>query len=243
MPMATLIKAPTTTPPMKRKATMPTTENSESRREKRPRLAVDLCITSAEDQQSLAAVESKCDVQVHSVISSSKIQKKVASVLRHLNGDSSDRSTLATKPRVSILRARAADVGKLISIAEIAKREIEKHHSNRSEDEPNRTVAGRWFQYIALGSETTETPKIVEAIAPRSSNDKCGSGGDGEDDEHGGTAEFEVMQTPFERALQRRPQKHAVAVMNLFLALVPVEELRKRFGVQTNNDGAQNGKT
>ncbi|ORY65098.1 uncharacterized protein BCR38DRAFT_319074, partial [Pseudomassariella vexata] len=162
----------------------------------------------------LEAVEAKYDVQVHSVISSSKMQKKVASVLRHL--DASSTVTPAAKPRVSILRAKASDAGKLISITEIAKREILK----------GKEAGSRWYQYIALGEEIKDTeadhdPTVIEDTILR------GADGDGEDD-------FEVMKTPFERAIEGRPKIRKVAVMSLFLSRVSVDELKKRYTEQTN---------
>ncbi|KAI1098605.1 hypothetical protein F4804DRAFT_119319 [Jackrogersella minutella] len=176
---------------------------------KKARLESSLNLSSIEDAKILQAVESKYEIQVHSIISSSKIQKKVVTVLRHLT------SSATNKPNVSILRAKASDTGKLVSVAEIAKRELEK-----------RTDDGRiWFQYIALGEEIKEIPRgegntIIEET-------KLGDAGD--DD-------FEVMKTPFERAIESQPRLRGVPIMSLFLCRVSVEELKKRYGEQTNAD-------
>ncbi|KAI0838679.1 hypothetical protein F5Y06DRAFT_41627 [Hypoxylon sp. FL0890] len=178
---------------------------------KRARLEASLNLSSTEDVKTLQAVESKYEVQVHSIISSSKIQKKVVSVLRHLT------SPPTNKTGVSILRAKAPDAGKLVSIAEIAKRELEKRTDDRC----------RWFQYIALGEELKEIPRgegntVIEET-------KLGDAGEDDDD-------FEIMKTPFQRAIEGQPRVRGVPIMSLFLSRVSIEELKKRYGEQTNAD-------
>ncbi|XDG04131.1 hypothetical protein ABKA04_003746 [Annulohypoxylon sp. FPYF3050] len=172
---------------------------------KRARPENSLNLSSTEDAKILQTVQSKYDVQVHSIISSSKIQKKVTAVLGHLTSP-------ATKTTISVLRAKASDAGKLISIAEIAKREL----ANRAGDE------NVWFQYIALGEELKEIPRdegntIIEET--RFDND-----------------DFEVMKTPFERAVENQPRLRGTPIMSLFLCRVSIEELKKRYGEQTNTD-------
>ncbi|KAI1762161.1 hypothetical protein GGR53DRAFT_433211 [Hypoxylon sp. FL1150] len=180
---------------------------------KRARLEISLNASSAEDVKALQAVESKYDVQVQSVISSSKIQKKVTSIIRCLAAPSnSDIVSPAPKTRVVVLRAKASDAGKLISIAEISKRELGK-------DEDGKRV---WYQYISLGEELKEIPRddgnaIIEETRL----------GDGEDD-------FETMKTPFERAIEGQPRLRGVPIMSLFLCRTSIEELKKRYGEQTN---------
>ncbi|KAI1140350.1 hypothetical protein F5Y05DRAFT_378076 [Hypoxylon sp. FL0543] len=191
----------------KRADTNPTPPN------KRARLEASLNLSSAEDVKTLQALESKYEYRVHSIISSSKIQKKVASVLRHLT------SPTTNKTSVSILRAKAPDTGKLVSIAEISKRELEKGTGDGC----------RWFQYIALGEELKEIPRdegntVIEET-------KLGSAGDADADD-----DFEVMRTPFQRAIEGQPRLRGVPIMSLFLCRVSVEELKKRYGEQTNAD-------
>ncbi|KAI1476290.1 hypothetical protein F4774DRAFT_393713 [Daldinia eschscholtzii] len=174
---------------------------------KKTKLEASLNLSSTEDIKMLQSLESKYDVRVHSIISSSKIQKKVAGILQHLT----NRTT--GKTSVIVLRAKAPDTGKLVSIAEIAKRELGK----RTDD------ARVWFQYIALGEELKEIPRgdgntIIEET-------KLADNGD--DD-------FEIMKTPFERAIEGQPRWRGIPVMSLFLSPVPIEELKKRYGEQTN---------
>lgn len=226
----------------KRVDEVPSADAGDDSANKRARLASDLHITSDEDKRALELVNSRCDVQIHSVISSSKIQKKITSVLRHLT------TTNATKPRVSVLRAKAADAGKLISISEIAKRELARGQANHEH-------AGKWFQYIGLGEEVIEVPRDVEGrtivkdtilgtkgaaeveeVAADKTKKKEADAAD-EDD-----GDFEYMKTPFERAIEGRPRKRAVAMMSLFLSRVPIPELSKRYGEQTNPETTE-GKT
>ncbi|KAI1662708.1 hypothetical protein F4813DRAFT_8039 [Daldinia decipiens] len=174
---------------------------------KKAKLEASLNLSSTEDIKMLQVLESKYDIHVHSIISSSKIQKKVVSILQHLTRPATGKTS------VIVLRAKAPDTGKLVSVAEIAKRELEK----RADD------ARIWFQYIALGEELKEIPRgdgntIVEET-------KLGDAGD--DD-------FETMKTPLERAIEGQPRWRGIPVMSLFLSPVPVEELKRRYGEQTN---------
>ncbi|KAI1808175.1 hypothetical protein F4811DRAFT_340060 [Daldinia bambusicola] len=186
---------------------------------KKAKLEASLNLSSSqEDVKMLQALESKYDVRVHSVISSSKIQKKVASILQHLTDNAASKTK--TGRSVVVLRAKAPDTGKLVSIAEIAKRELGK-----------RTDGARvWFQYIALGEELKERPRnegntIIEET-------KLGGTGGGDEDD------FEIMKTPFERAIEGQPRWRGIPVMSLFLSPVSIEELKKRYGEQTN-DGSK----
>lgn len=196
---------------------------------KKTRLASDLSISAPDDSRLLDSIEAKYHVQLHSVISSSKIQNKVTSVLRHLTVTplSSTKPASAAKPRISILRAKASDAGKLISIAEIAKREI---NSRRKDDE----TAGFWYQYIGLGQDVKERPKsmavVEETIIGEKIEDEHEEEEEGEDDND----DFEYMKTPLERAIEGRPKKQAIAIMSLFLARESIDELKRRYGEQTN---------
>ncbi|KAK8116187.1 hypothetical protein PG984_012689 [Apiospora sp. TS-2023a] len=240
-------------PPTPNPAAATTTTTAAEVPSKRPRLASTLNIAEASDAKILAAVESKYDVQTHSVISSSKIQKKVTSILRHLQLPATPANN-PPKPRVSVLRGRAADAGKLISIAEIAKREMLK------------SSGGKWYQYIALGSETKQMERgdnprsssahkegktVIEdtilgrQVQGQSANPETAGDNDDEqqqekdeDEDDEGDDEFEEMKTPFERAIEGTSKIRAVPVMSLFLSPIPIDELRRRYGEQTNNNPA-----
>ncbi|KAI0015168.1 hypothetical protein F4780DRAFT_784407 [Xylariomycetidae sp. FL0641] len=193
-------------------------------------LGLSLSLCSDDEAKVLDSVEAAHDIQLQSVLSSSKIQKRVAAVLRHLD---------PAKPRakMAVLRARAADAGKLVSIAEIAKREIEKEARRGSGD-------GRWFQYIALGEERKERPRdedksFVEETVLSSGPKETPTG---EGDDAAEEDDFEVMKTPFERAIEGKPLIRATPIMSLFLSRTPVEELKRRYGEQTNTPPASQPK-
>ncbi|KAI0400488.1 hypothetical protein F4802DRAFT_483793 [Xylaria palmicola] len=207
---------------------------------KRRCLVSSLCLSDDDDTKLLNTIDARYDVQLQSVISSSKIQQRVSAMLRHLaplaQPTSTDPavSTVTAKTRISILRAKASEAGKLVSIAEIAKREIEKEQPS-SDGVPNEAgrgrKTGRWFQYIALGEELQTRPReqndtIIEETVL--------GGRDAREGDRDEDAEFEVMKTPFERAIEGRPLVRGVAVMSLFLSRSPIEELKRRYGEQTN---------
>jgi hypothetical protein len=190
----------------------------------RPRnLPSELGVTRSNDVEAIDLANSKCDVEVYSIISSHKIQKRVSTVLRHLAGPSPD--ITPTKPRVVVLRAKSHDAGKLISVAEIAKRELAKHANNQ----------GYWYQYITLGEVTVEHPRRHEEDATVVEETSIGNGSDRslETSEQDG---FEVMKTPFERATKGRPTVRTIPTINLFLSRVSIESLKRQFGEQTNMD-------
>ncbi|KAI1112683.1 hypothetical protein F5Y14DRAFT_252546 [Nemania sp. NC0429] len=211
---------------------------------KRQCLTSSLCLSSPHDAKVLSVVDARYEVQLQSVISSSGIRQRVSAMLRYLTPPAQSSSTEPTpdvvnsKTRVSILRAKSADAGKLVSIAEIAKREIEKEplvgdgavggEAGRGQG----SETGRWFQYIALGEELQQKPRagddtVIEETVLR------GPGADEEDGEEDDD-QFEVMKTPFERSIEGRPLVRGVPVMSLFLSRSSIEELKRRYGEQTN---------
>ncbi|KAI1750774.1 hypothetical protein F4782DRAFT_232796 [Xylaria castorea] len=204
---------------------------------KRQCLTKSLCLSDTDDAKALDVIDARYEVQLQSVISSSKIQQRVTAMLRHLTPPTQSSSTessstepppdtATSKTRVSILRAKATEAGKLVSIAEIAKREIEEEQPAGSDGK-----ASRWFQYIALGEELIQKPRnegntiIEETVLGGPNADKR---------DHDEDDEFEVMKTPFERAIEGRPLVRGVPVMSLFLSRSSIEELKKRYGEQTN---------
>ncbi|RYP81198.1 hypothetical protein DL770_005966 [Monosporascus sp. CRB-9-2] len=190
---------------------------------KKPRLGEILNLSSQSEIAVGDVLEDKYDVQLLSVLSSSKIQKRVSAVLQHIGPTGSSKAITSTKkPRISILRARAADAGKLITIAEIVKRELEERGGETAEP--------RWFQYIALGEEIKEKQRgegktiVADTVL----------GGLAADEEGDGSGDFETMKTPFERAIKGRPFVRETATMSLFLSQISVDGLKKQYGEQTN---------
>jgi hypothetical protein len=193
-----------------------------------------LSAASERDWEILNTVDARYHVQLQSVISSSKIQKRVSAMLRHLTSPAPP----SAKKKVSVLRAKARDVSKLVSIAEIAKREIERERrtvkgKDRSEG------AGNWFQYIALSEEMQQRDREED----NSIIEETVLGGHDVDQEPNDNVEFEYMKAPFKRAIEGQPLVRGTPVMNLFLSRSPIEELKKRYGEQTNIWYAQGATT
>ncbi|GAP84513.1 hypothetical protein SAMD00023353_1100330 [Rosellinia necatrix] len=228
-------------PKRKRADTSSSTEPATTTSHKRPCLVNNLYL-SLDDAKVLGAVDARYDVQSQSVISSSKIQQRVSTMLRHLTPPPWTSSvepapnTPIPKTKVSVLRARAMDAGKLVSIAEIAKREIEGERLEPTSDGVpceggQASKMGRWFQYIAIGEELQERNREKDGTVIKETI--LGSSGVGREDDDQDD-EFEVMKTPFERAIEGRPLVRGIPVVSLFLSRSPIEELKKRYGEQTN---------
>ncbi|KAI1203426.1 hypothetical protein F5X97DRAFT_131666 [Nemania serpens] len=208
---------------------------------KRQCLTDSLCLSSSDDAKVLSAVDARYEVQLQSVISSTGIRPRVVAVLRHLAPPTRPSSTESTpddavksKTRVSVLRAKSTETGKLVSIAEIVKREIEKEGDSAAGEAGQQrqgSKTGRWFQYIALGEELQQRRRADDnTVIEETVLEGLGAGeeDDGEDEE------FEVMKTPLERAIEGRPLVRGVPVMSLFLSRTSIEELKRRYGEQTN---------
>ncbi|KAI0201885.1 hypothetical protein F4808DRAFT_86654 [Astrocystis sublimbata] len=238
----------------KRTDTKSTVERTTTSSNKRQCLATSLALNGVDDAKILDTVGARYEIHLQSVISSSKIQQRVAAMLRHLTPpaqlspnatETTPNTTTAAskKTRVSILRAKATEAGKLVSISEIAKREIENEtqpadaaddeKAEARREEKGNVSTGRWYQYITLGEELIQRPRNVEG---GTIIEETVLGGPDHDEQHRDEEkdEFEVMKTPFERAIEGRPLVRGVPVMSLFLSRSPIEELKRRYGEQTN---------
>lgn len=151
------------------------------------------------------------DVTSINIISSTHIQKKVTQTLALL----SEYPPIA-KPKVVLLHAKAPIASKLITIAEIAKREIAKS-------------GGKWFQYNKVEEVMVERKETLKKGGEKLEEEKAPESE--EDDE---TTTFETMKTPFERVIEGKPKVRGLPVMTLYLSRVRIASLRKAYGEQTN---------
>ncbi|KAG4029512.1 hypothetical protein MFRU_015g00540 [Monilinia fructicola] len=152
-----------------------------------------------------------------SILSSSQIQKKVSRILSILSTFSfSDPS-----PHVVLLSAKAPSVCKLISIAEIVKRELARSGK-------------KWYQYNVVGELATSVPRNIEAEKEEEEEEEDVEMRDGGEEE--AEQAFETMKTPFERALdaEGKPKIRGLATLTLYLSRVRIESLKKIYGEQTN---------
>ncbi|RKF63251.1 hypothetical protein OnM2_026054 [Erysiphe neolycopersici] len=149
------------------------------------------------------------DVTSLSINSGSKIHTKVTQALKIL---SNYPAVTGTKDSLVLLVAKPNACCKMISIAEIVKREI-------------KDMEGKWFQYNVLEQELVKKEEKNQA----KEKDEIKSPNQNEDTEN-----FEIMKTPFERAINGVPKVRLEPLMKIYLSRVRIEDLRKVHGEQTN---------
>jgi hypothetical protein len=145
-----------------------------------------------------------------SIISSTSIEKKVTATLTHL---STFPAVSPAKEAVVMLHSKAKVASKLITVVEIAKREVA-------------AGGGKWFQYNVVGTVMEEQKENAISGIEKGSKE-------GEEDESGDEEEetgFETMKTPFERAIEGKSKVRAVQTMTTYLSRVRIEGLRKTYG-------------
>lgn len=148
------------------------------------------------DNASLRATHSLLPLNVSSA---HQISNRTSAIISRLNPG--EQSSDDQKTVIVMLTAKAKAAGKLISIVEIAKREL--------------TSAGiRCYQYTALGSELVE-------IERHSKSTKKGAAGEGESDDA-----FETMGGLQESATKKR----SMPVLTIYLSRASVKELKVAFG-------------
>lgn len=127
------------------------------------------------------------------------------------------------KEKVVILSAKGEVGGKLISVVEIVKRELAGQ-------------GAKWFQYTIVEGKKEERKKKKMRKQDDSGEEKRQengkeSVGDAEEEEDDGEEEaFEVMKTPFERAIEGQPKIREVPAMVIYLSRVRLDGLRKKYG-------------
>ncbi|KFY48832.1 hypothetical protein V495_00995 [Pseudogymnoascus sp. VKM F-4514 (FW-929)] len=150
------------------------------------------------------------------IISSTKMQTKISTLLSQLRSFSFAAPAASQKPVIVIAWAKAKAAGKLISVVEVVKREIAGE-------------GGVWFQYNGLGEGISGVPRDKE---------DGGEEGDGEEDVEMEDVEeegFEKMKTRIERAIEGTEKVRSVPVMTVYLSRVRIEALRGAYGEQTNS--------
>lgn len=128
--------------------------------------------------------------------SPTSISKRVTAVLNHITDKSTD-----SKQPICCLQARAKVASKLISIVEIAKRQLA-------------TDQTALFQYNALSSE------MVTLSKRRDPSEKIEGG---QDDESGN--EEEAFQS-----MEEKDKIRATPVMTVYLSTIPIKELKRAYG-------------
>ena len=207
----------------------------------------DLNSTDNATTQALPAevkhLQNKYDFTTMSILSSSKIEQKVRNLL--LRVSRFNFVDIKAKPGIVVLHAKAEAAGKMVSIVEIAKQEIQKEN-------------GKWYQYSKLHGEIMELK--AKETKPRGggktlaewSKEKSGDGApaktgertfsgvekvleekqavDDEDDEMEDA--FETMAPPnrgHDKAEERKKVR-AIPIMTIYFARVPVPVLKELYG-------------
>lgn len=134
-----------------------------------------------------------------SVLSSTPIAGRTATVSQRLLAE----RVADEQPCVIRLTAKAKAASKLISIVEIAKRDLASKGT-------------KCFQYNALSSEIVDVPR---ERARKESNGADVADEDGSDDA------FETMGAP-----SGTTKKRSIPIITVYLSVVPVKELKAEYG-------------
>lgn len=148
------------------------------------------------------ALEQKHELVRFSVISSTRISSKTASVIDKLQTASDD-----GKPNLVILKSKAHTASKLVSVVEIAKRELAKS-------------GHKCFQYNALSSEMVQVKRRAKSAAHSVPESKAHAE-QSESDEA-----FETMAAEPQTGTKER----RVPVMITYLCASSVKELKTAHG-------------
>ncbi|KAK2019254.1 hypothetical protein LZ32DRAFT_225959 [Colletotrichum eremochloae] len=167
----------------------------------------------------LASLRPKYDVLPAFTISSTKIQKRVNWLLRHLRKNDGD-----PRERAVLLYARPSDVAKMITIAELVKRIV-------TEDD-----GGRWYQYNQMYELPPKVEVVEETMLGGGLTEATGDSDDDNDD-------FEVMESRFERAVLPPPVSRAAKSLSIFLSIAPIPELKAKDDVTTQTNEPQGAST
>lgn len=179
-------------------------------------------------EELLAELKGKYEIMTTSVISSSKIHKKVTTVLSHLGHV--DLFSQESRPGVMMLHARATDASKMVTVMELAKRRMGE-------------IGQVWYQYNRVYEVAEERGN--KASLPLNS----GGWADGaqtviedtvledEDDEDDA---FEPIETPLNLAIRDKPAIVSKnTYMSMFLSRVPMLELQTKASITLQTNAGQ----
>ncbi|CAF9905106.1 MAG: hypothetical protein GOMPHAMPRED_003038 [Gomphillus americanus] len=150
-----------------------------------------------------------------SIKSNSKINSKVKNLLAHMS-----RFSFADKnprPGVIVIDARASDATKMLSVIEIAKREIEAEERS-----------GKWFQYSRVSSELTKIPRQLKNASNQMEDDAPDRDEAESDNKHDAVASKDPATEDIDTKLR------AVPVLTIYMTRISIPELKQEFGEQTN---------
>lgn len=151
-----------------------------------------------------AALADKYDLVRLNVASGTQVSTRTADVVENLS-----KTSAPNKPVVIRLCTSSRNANKLISIVEIAKRELKANDMSI-------------YQYNALSSETIQVEREQKKsnAAPNGKNDGAGEAEEGSDD---------AFETMGQRTLDG-PKKRMIPIMTAYLSTASVKELKASYG-------------
>lgn len=182
-------------------------------------------------EELLQELKGKYSIATSSVIASSKINKKVTQVLSHLGHV--DLFSQSSVPGVMMVHARANDANKMVTVMEIAKRQMNQ--------------AGQpWYQYnrvyeVADGRGSRANNPTGRAADQTVIENTVLEGGDADEEDEEDA--FEPVETAFERAIREKPAEESkTTYMSIFLSRVPMPELQSKAYITLQTNGAEIGR-
>ena len=152
-----------------------------------------------------------------SIKSNSKINTKVKNLLAHMSRFSF--TDTDPKPGIIVIDARASDAAKMLSVIEIAKREIEA--GERS---------GKWFQYSRVSSELTKIPRQLKNASNQMDDDDARDQDGVRSKDKGDTLASKDPATGGPHIKLR-----AIPVLTIYMTRISIPELKQEYGEQTND--------
>lgn len=204
--------------PRKRKSSTTVADPSVSKKARRQQPPTNTSsIPLSAHELILDQLRCKYDVLTASVLSSTKINKRVIRLVKHLKKDTEEGES-SGKPGVALLHCRAMEVCKMITIAENVKSVL--------------TSEGKqWHQYnrLFLLPPTAKPKEGVEEMVLQNAENATASESD----------DFEIMESRFERAvLPQKPERPPMS-LSIYLSTTLIPELKAMddITVQTSNAG------
>lgn len=184
-------------------------------------------------EELLAELNGKYEIITTSVISSSKINKKVTAVLSHLGHV--DLFSQDNRPGIMMLHARAVDASKMVTVMEIAKRRMGEigqvwYQYNRVYEVAEAARGSKPSSTSNVGGRSDGTQTVVEdTVLDDDDND------DDEDDS------FEPVETPLDLAIRDKGATESKnnTYMSIFLSRVPMPELQAKASITLQTNAGQ----
>ncbi|CAK7568187.1 MAG: hypothetical protein SEPTF4163_006171 [Sporothrix epigloea] len=178
------------------------------------------------------------NVRTFSVISSTRMEKRIKAVLEHLaspSTHSANKDIIDALPGIALLHARATDANRLISIVEVVKRRMRQGYfavnaslgtssgesaasdKKKKGKKTSRKPATAWYQYNRIydvASAKDSGPETNEDVIEDSRIDQ-------EDDD------FAPMVHRFEEAVNGEMKPTVTTYFSIFLCRTPVVELQR----------------